>query len=84
MKNAIQVSETPVAVAGTSYQREKSWMSVGLVPFSPTQNSAGMPGADENTPASKKKHVVCDYSACIRCYCCHEMCPVNAIHVENK
>ena len=43
-----------------------------------------VPGADENTPASKKKHVVCDYSACIRCYCCHEMCPVNAIHVENK
>ncbi len=31
-----------------------------------------------------KKHVVADYSKCIRCYCCHEMCPVNAIEIERK
>ena len=40
---SIQVSLTPVAVAGMSYQREQSWMSEGLVPFLPTQNSAGTP-----------------------------------------
>ena len=23
-----------------------------------------------------------DYSICIRCYCCHEVCPENAISLE--
>ena len=32
--------------------------------------------------AKYKKHVVADYSKCIRCYCCHEMCPVDAIKIE--
>ena len=30
------------------------------------------------------KHIVCDYSSCIRCYCCHEMYPVDVITVHNK
>jgi formate hydrogenlyase subunit 6/NADH:ubiquinone oxidoreductase subunit I len=26
---------------------------------------------------------VADYSACIRCYCCHEVCPADAISIEH-
>ncbi|MBQ0072094.1 MAG: 4Fe-4S binding protein, partial [Spirochaetales bacterium] len=28
------------------------------------------------------KQVVIDKDKCIRCYCCHEMCPFDAIFVE--
>ena len=24
------------------------------------------------------------YKHCIRCYCCHEMCPVKAIHIRGR
>ncbi|MBN2754138.1 MAG: DUF362 domain-containing protein [Candidatus Goldbacteria bacterium] len=30
---------------------------------------------------SKEKGVICDYHKCIRCYCCHEMCPEKAIKI---
>jgi formate hydrogenlyase subunit 6/NADH:ubiquinone oxidoreductase subunit I len=28
------------------------------------------------------KQVRIDYTTCIRCYCCHEICPVNAINIK--
>lgn len=30
------------------------------------------------------KHLHFDYSKCIRCYCCHEMCPVKAIEFRES
>lgn len=30
----------------------------------------------------KEKGVICDYSLCIRCFCCHEMCPDHAIDTK--
>jgi formate hydrogenlyase subunit 6/NADH:ubiquinone oxidoreductase subunit I len=35
---------------------------------------------DARTSAKKKIEV--DYDKCIRCYCCHEVCPENAIVVR--
>jgi formate hydrogenlyase subunit 6/NADH:ubiquinone oxidoreductase subunit I len=29
-----------------------------------------------------EKQVVIDYRTCIRCYCCHEICPARAITIE--
>lgn len=30
------------------------------------------------------KKIDVDYSRCIRCYCCHEVCPADAIDIEQK
>ena len=30
------------------------------------------------------KHLTFDYGKCIRCYCCHEMCPVKAIEFKES
>jgi uncharacterized protein (DUF362 family)/Pyruvate/2-oxoacid:ferredoxin oxidoreductase delta subunit len=30
----------------------------------------------------KEKGVICDYDKCIRCFCCHEMCPDKAIDIR--
>ncbi len=32
----------------------------------------------------ENKKVYFDYSKCIRCYCCHEMCPVKAIEFKES
>ena len=32
----------------------------------------------------ENKHLHFDYSKCIRCYCCHEMCPVKAIEFKSS
>ena len=32
----------------------------------------------------ENKHLYFDYSKCIRCYCCHEMCPVKAIEFKES
>ena len=32
----------------------------------------------------ENKHLYFDYKKCIRCYCCHEMCPVKAIKFEES
>ena len=32
----------------------------------------------------ENKHLYFDYSKCIRCYCCHEMCPVKAIEFRES
>ena len=32
----------------------------------------------------ENKHLYFDYSKCIRCYCCHEMCPVQAIKFKES
>ena len=32
----------------------------------------------------ENKHLYFDYSKCIRCYCCHEMCPVKAIKFKES
>ncbi|MBN2539241.1 MAG: 4Fe-4S binding protein, partial [Deltaproteobacteria bacterium] len=36
-------------------------------------------GAIHNTD----KTIVFDYDRCIRCYCCMEICPHGAVHLEN-
>jgi formate hydrogenlyase subunit 6/NADH:ubiquinone oxidoreductase subunit I len=28
-----------------------------------------------------ERHIAIDYRVCIRCYCCHEICPVKAIDI---
>jgi len=33
--------------------------------------------------AQRGKNVTFDYAKCIRCYCCHEMCPVSAIDFKD-
>jgi len=30
----------------------------------------------------KKKGIKCDYKKCISCFCCHEMCPDNAVSIK--
>jgi formate hydrogenlyase subunit 6/NADH:ubiquinone oxidoreductase subunit I len=30
----------------------------------------------------KERQVRIDYNVCIRCYCCHEICPVKAIDIR--
>jgi Fe-S-cluster-containing hydrogenase component 2 len=30
------------------------------------------------------KHIIIDVQECIRCYCCHEVCPASAILVEEN
>ena len=32
----------------------------------------------------ENKHLYFDYGKCIRCYCCHEMCPVKAIEFKES
>lgn len=32
----------------------------------------------------ENKHLYFDYGKCIRCYCCHEMCPVKAIKFQES
>ncbi|MBQ7594243.1 MAG: DUF362 domain-containing protein [Synergistaceae bacterium] len=32
----------------------------------------------------ENKHLTFDYGKCIRCYCCHEMCPVKAIKFKES
>ena len=32
----------------------------------------------------KNRHLYFDYGKCIRCYCCHEMCPVKAIKFKES
>ena len=32
----------------------------------------------------ENRHLYFDYSKCIRCYCCHEMCPVKAIKFKES
>jgi len=32
----------------------------------------------------KARHVHIDYNRCIRCFCCHEVCPVNAIDITKR
>jgi formate hydrogenlyase subunit 6/NADH:ubiquinone oxidoreductase subunit I len=34
------------------------------------------------TGEGKEKQVRIDYTTCIRCYCCHEICPVKAIDIK--
>jgi len=34
------------------------------------------------TYTGKKKGIKCDYSKCISCFCCHEMCPDAAIDIK--
>ena len=46
--------------------------------------SSGGSAAGGAGGAKYKKHIVADYSKCIRCYCCHEMCPADAIKIERK
>ena len=41
-----------------------------------------LPKALSWSEAGKTKPPVYDYSKCIRCYCCQEMCPFNAIYVK--
>ncbi|MBI9102211.1 MAG: DUF362 domain-containing protein [Spirochaetales bacterium] len=38
----------------------------------------------EFTGRGEHRKVSVDYSKCIRCYCCHEICGVNAIDVKRK
>jgi formate hydrogenlyase subunit 6/NADH:ubiquinone oxidoreductase subunit I len=38
-----------------------------------------MPGLSEKYP----KMVSINYNDCIRCYCCHEVCPEDAITVKS-
>ncbi len=58
-----------------------------------TRSSApgtAMPGTDGMTPGSVDatgrgaKHIVIDYAKCIRCYCCHEVCPHDAIKLAKR
>lgn len=30
----------------------------------------------------KDKGIICDYNKCIRCFCCHELCPAKAISIK--
>ncbi|MBQ6738451.1 MAG: 4Fe-4S binding protein [Synergistaceae bacterium] len=32
----------------------------------------------------ENKKLYFDYKKCIRCYCCHEMCPVKAIEFKES
>jgi ferredoxin len=41
-----------------------------------------MSGPGGKRTASGKKTAVMDAAICIRCYCCHELCPENAIDLE--
>ncbi|MDR1909604.1 MAG: 4Fe-4S binding protein [Spirochaetaceae bacterium] len=32
----------------------------------------------------REKRIAVDYRACIRCYCCHEICPAKAITIKRS
>jgi formate hydrogenlyase subunit 6/NADH:ubiquinone oxidoreductase subunit I len=34
--------------------------------------------------AKSGKRVAIDYEKCIRCYCCHEACPADAISLKKR
>ena len=61
--------------ASTSYPRIFQILCVNICPAK---------ALELKEEADKTRHVVCDYKKCIRCYCCHEMCPVDAITVHNR
>ena len=41
-------------------------------------------GALEFSGKGSRKKIEPDYTKCIRCYCCHEVCQVNAIDIHRK
>ncbi len=48
-------------------------------------NGGGLPGGQSGLPASENRRIArYDYSKCIKCYCCQEMCPQDAITVKKS
>lgn len=55
-------------------------------PYMPKEACIGCGECAKNCPADIIKIVnqqaVVDYSRCIKCYCCHELCPVKAVELK--
>lgn len=56
----------------------------GSIPGDTAANAATASGADTATGTTERCCVSIDYSLCIRCYCCHEVCPEGAIALRRR